>query len=123
MDLTSIGVSTIHNINATKQNTRALIDIDNIIQAPVVGTSRTTNLFGDIDVTDQSITLDDITGFYANDLLEVDDEIMKVAGVSKIKANTLTVIRPQLGTVLVGHSSDAQVTKMTGNYNIIRNPS
>ena len=70
MDLTSVGVSTIHNINATKQNTRALIDIDNIIQAPVVGTSRTTNLFGDIDVTDQSITLDDITGFYANDLLE-----------------------------------------------------
>ena len=121
MDLTSVGVSTIHNINATKQNTRALIDIDNIIQAPVVGTSRTTNLFGDIDVTDQSITLDDITGFYANDLIEVDDEIMKVSGVSKIKANTLTVIRPQLGTILVGHSSDAQVVKMTGNYNIIRN--
>ena len=121
IDITSVGLTTSHFINALKQNEKCLIDIDNIIQSPVVGTSRTTNLFGDIGVTDQAITLDDTTGFFANDLIKIDDEIMKVAGVSRIKDDTLSVIRPQMGTVLVGHSSDAQVTKLTGNYNIIRN--
>lgn len=121
MDFTAVGIKTEHYINATKQNTRAIIDIDNIIQSPVVATSRTTNLIGDIDVTDQTITLEDTSGFFANDLIKIDDEIIKISGVSRIFANTLSVIRPQLGTVLVGHSSATQVTKLTGNYNIIRN--
>jgi hypothetical protein len=43
-DITSVGAGTSHKFTSKKQNTKCLITIDNIIQSPVVATSKTTIL-------------------------------------------------------------------------------
>jgi len=121
LDITSVGIGSIHRFDARKQNTKGLITIDNMIQSPVAGTAVTVGLVTTVQPTTDRITLSGITSIFAGDILKIDDEIMRVATVGVGTTNVLIVNRPWMGTGLSTHFSGATVTKLSGNYNIADN--
>ncbi|QPB08260.1 virion structural protein [Synechococcus phage S-H9-1] len=64
------------------------------------------------------IVLDDATRFVENDLVKIDDEIVKVISIS---SNTITVERAQNGTKAVDHYNDAPASLYKGRYNFNSN--
>ena len=121
LDITSVGFGTIHRLDAKKQNTKALVTIDNMIQSPVAGTGVTVGLVTTVQPTTDRITLTGITSIFAGDLLKINDEIMRVSTVGVGTTNVLIVNRPWMGTGLGTHQAGSQVTKIVGNYNILDN--
>ena len=117
LEFTHVGIGTSHHITAKKQNAKALIAVDNMIQAPLAETRVSTTLTANI-VFDSQFSVAGITSIAAADLLRIDDEVMRVISVGVGGANNVLVQRQQLGTALEPHSSGATVTKMSGSYNI-----
>ena len=62
-----------------------------------------------------------ITSITGGDLLQVEDEIMKVRSVGVGSTNVVSVDRGWLGTLRVSHSSGTVATRVQGNYNIVNN--
>ena len=118
--ITSVGIGTSHTFYAKNGNTKGLVAIDNLLQAPVADTPVTTSLATGINF-DTNVPCVGVTSFAAADLIKIDDEIMRVTGVGVGGANNLTVRRAQLGTPLAAHSGSTVVTKISGNYNIVDN--
>ena len=118
LEFTHVGIGTSHHITAKKQNSKALIAVDNMIQAPLAETRVSTTLSSNI-VFEGQFDVAGITSIAAADLLRIDDEVMRVISVGVGGQNSLTVQRNQMGTVLAPHSSGATVTKMSGSYNIV----
>ena len=117
LEFTHVGIGTSHHITAKKQNSKALIAIDNMIQAPLAETKVATTLTQPI-VFDSQFTLAGVTSIAAADLIRIDDEVMRVISVGVGNANNILVQRQQLGTTLEPHNNGSTVTKMTGSYNI-----
>ena len=118
-NITSVGIGTDHRFTSTNQNTKNIIAVDNIIQSPIVGTSVTTTLTQNITTFDNFITLLGITSFFAGNLIQINDEIMKVNSVGVGGTNSIFVERPWMGTELSAHSAGDVVRIVSGNYNII----
>jgi len=121
LDITSAGIGTDHKFTSINSNARMLVALDNMIQSPVVSTSTTAKLVNRIFTTDETIFVDNITSFFGGDLIQIDDEIMRVDGVGIGSTNVIQVRRPRLGTTIVGHTTGAIVTKVTGDYNVTGN--
>ena len=117
-EFSSVGIGTSHHITAKKQNTKALIAIDNMIQAPLSETQVTSTLTTGI-VFDSTLSTSGITSIAAADLIRIDNEIMRVLTVGVGNANQITVLRNQLGTALEPHGIGSTITKMSGSYNIV----
>ena len=120
-NFTSLGLEENHYITSTKQNAKSLICIDNVIQSPIVGTSITTTLGEDLNVVSDTIVFSDVSSFFAGDIIQINQEILKVDGVGIGSTNYVVVRRPWLGTRISSHSSGDLVKKLKGNYNIIGN--
>ena len=121
VDITSVGIGTSHRFISQKQNQKVLMALDNIIQSPVVSTAVTTTLSNELLGVQNIAEFSGITSFFGADLIKIDDEIMKIEGVGIGSTNKIRVRREWLGTTLVGHATDALVTKVIGNYNIVNN--
>ena len=124
LDLTTVGIGTSHSISSRNgtENTRALIAIDNVIQSPVVSSGIAASLSKDLSISEDIAYFTGITSFFAGDDVKVNNEIMKIAAVGHGGvANAVKVYRHWMGTTIAGHSSHAPVTKMSGDYNIIKN--
>ena len=121
VDLTSVGIGTSHRFVSTNQNAKVLIGLDNIIQGPVVATAQTTHLADQALSTVDIIYFSGITSFFGSDLIRIGSEIMKVEGVGIGSTNGIRVRRNWLGTQATGYGTDALVTKVEGNYNIVDN--
>ena len=121
VDLTTVGVTTNHKFVAIKQNQRVVVAVDNIIQSPVVSTAVTSSLLNSITSEEVNFELVGITSIFGGDLLQVEDEIMRVDSVGVSGPNYVTVSRPWMGTSAVIHSAGSLVTKLDGNYNIVDN--
>ena len=119
-ELSSVGIGTTHAINTVEPNKRALMAIDNMIQAPVAPTKITSGLSTDV-LLEQQIGVTGFTSIFSSDLIKIDDEIMKVVHVGYAGSSQLTVLRSQLGTTLESHGIGATITKLSGNYNIVDN--
>ena len=119
--INQVGVGTIHKLVAKKQNTKCLVSIDNIIQSPVAGSPVSTNLSKNITLFDNELSLDSIENFYGGELIQVNNEIMRILAVGIGSTNVLAVEREIMGTGLSTHLSGEIVTKITGNYNIVDN--
>jgi hypothetical protein len=120
-DLTSVGIGTSHNITATNQNPKVMVAVDNIIQSPIVSAGVTYSLDQNI-VFDTTITLSGVTSIFAEDLIQINDEVMTVRSVGiGGSSNDILVRRASMGTQVKRHYSGDVVTKLGGNYNIIGN--
>ena len=119
-EISSVGIGTSHVIASINPNGRALMAIDNMIQAPISGTAITTGLSTGI-VYQQKIPVTGFTSIFSSDIVQVDDELMKVIHVGYAGSSQITVLRGQLGTTMGVHTVGAAVTKMSGNYNIVDN--
>ena len=121
LDITAVGVGTSHSFTSTKQNSRCILSIDNIVQQPIVATAVTTHLVADVSTTSDTITISGITSITGGDMLKIGNEIMKVDSVGLGVTNKLLVTRPWMGTGVSNYSSGDLVTKIDGNYNIVDN--
>ena len=121
LQINSTGIGTVHKFISTKQNNKALISIDNIVQSPVVSTSSTTVLTSPIKLKDVRIQVEDSTLFETGDIVSIDNEICKIRSVGFGSTNTILVDRNILGSGISTHSSGSLFTKLLGDYNISRN--
>jgi hypothetical protein len=121
LHINSVPVGVAYTITSTKQNSKSLISIDNVIQSPVKKTSFTTTLNGSIGRTISELVLTNVTKFMSGDIIKIDDEILKIISIKLGDSNTSSVIRGYLGTKKQIHNNGATVTKLTGNYNIVDN--
>jgi len=62
--LSAVGVGTSHSLTAQNPNSKVIISIDNIIQKPIIPTTVTTTVTGDVATTDNSITVSGITSIF-----------------------------------------------------------
>lgn len=121
LDITSVGVGSVHKLTATNQNSRSLITIDNVIQSPVVATAITSSLSSQALISDDIIRLSGITSIFGGDLLRIGDEIVKVRSVGYGQTNSIFVDRAWMGTGISTHPQNSLVTKLFGSYNITNN--
>jgi hypothetical protein len=121
LTLTSIGTGNVHTFTCKNQNEKVLVSIDNLIQSPVVSTSITTIVSQNATVFDSEIYVSDPSSIFSGDLVKIDDEIMRVNSVGVGSTNSLSVIRPWLGTKVSVHTTSSLVNKIYGNYNIVDN--
>jgi len=121
LEITSVGIGSSHLLTSIKQNAKSLIAIDNVIQSPVVGTSITSKLVSNLTIEEDLLYSSSVNEFFINDLIKIDDEIMRVESVGIGSTNAVRVVRPWVGTALSDHSSNSVITKLYGNYNIVDN--
>jgi len=121
LDLTSVGIGNSHIFTSKNQNKKVIIGIDNLIQSPISGSSITSILSKNINFFDSEVYVSGVSSIFGGDLIQINDEIMKVAAVGVASTNAISVIRPWLGTNLSTHNSSDLVTKVIGNYNIVDN--
>ena len=119
IDITSVGIGQTHYITSTNQNTKCIITIDNVIQAPIVSTSVTSILRNSLDILDTTLDFSGITSFFTGDLVRINDEVMKISSVGVGSTSFIEVQRSWMGTGLSTHLSNSLITKISGNYNII----
>ena len=122
LNITSVGVGNSHTFSSNyKSNSKSLICIDNIIQNPLVATARTTFVsFDTDDVNSNSIIIFNNTdGFYAKDLIKIDNEFLLITDIGIGGTNRVACRREQLGTVSAIHVAGSIITKYDGNYNIV----
>ena len=119
LDITAVGVGTSHSFTSSKQNSRCILSIDNVIQSPIVSTSVTTTISADVSSTTDKIKLSGITSITGGDMLKIGSEIMKVNSVGLGATNVLLVTRPWMGTEVTTHSDGSLVTKVDGAFNIV----
>lgn len=119
--ISSVPSDTTYIINGKKQNTRAIISIDNIIQSPVAITSITTPLVGSINASTSEIILSDVTNFDPGDIIRIDSEIMRINSLRVGVTSVTTVSRGFIGSDKSTHTNGATIRKLSGNYNIVDN--
>jgi hypothetical protein len=122
LDITSVGIGSLHKFTSKNQNTKVLLSIDNLIQSPIVSTSTTTTTSAKVLITDNNIDVIGITSFFAGDMIKIDDEIMKINSIGiGTFSNRFVVQRPWMGTGIATHALGAVVSKIVGDYNIVNN--
>ncbi len=119
LDITAVGVGTSHSFTSTKQNSRCILSIDNVVQSPIVATSVTTTISADVSSTADTIVISGITSITGGDLLKIGSEIIKVDSVGLGATNRLLVTRPWMGTEVDSYTNGTLITKVDGNYNIV----
>ena len=120
LDITSVGIGTNHKLTSTNQNARALVAIDNMIQAPVTEVDVSTTLSQEV-IFDVDFIVSGISSFRANDLIKINDEMMLIQDIGVGATNRLRVLRAQMGTGIGTHANGTAVELMGGNYNIVDN--
>jgi hypothetical protein len=121
LNFTSVGIGSSHTFNATNQNAKVIVAIDNLIQSPIVSSAITSSLSKQLLISENTAYFTGITSFFGGDLIKIDDEIMRIDGVGIGSTNAILLKRPWLGTTVVGHSTGTLITKVFGNYNIVDN--
>jgi hypothetical protein len=121
LDITNVGVGTVHRFVATNQNARVLISIDNLIQSPIVSTSITSKTTKNISLADQEIIFSGTVSFFGGDLIKVDNEIMRINSVGVGSTNAVLVERAWMGSGISTHAINSTIVKVAGDYNIVDN--
>jgi hypothetical protein len=124
LDIISLGVGNNHGFEGEKQNSRSLIVLDNIIQAPLSAG----NTVGIVTyINSQNIVLSDLTNINVGTVLKIGNELTKITNISYSNTNvgvgTVSLLRgvTVLGTPLVPFSTSTKyATIMNGQYNIVQ---
>ena len=121
IDFTSAGIGETHYITATNQNSKCILMIDNVIQSPIVATAITSSLVSNLNVEVNTLIVSGITSFFSGDLIQIENEVMKIDNVRVEDQNYIDVKRPWVGTAVTTHFAGDIITKVRGNFNIIEN--
>ena len=121
IDFVSAGIGETHYITATNQNSKCILMIDNVIQSPIVSTAITSSLISDLNVEVNTLIVSGITSFFSGDLIQIENEVMKIDNVRVEDQNYIDVKRPWVGTSVTSHFSGDIIRKIKGNFNIIEN--
>jgi hypothetical protein len=121
INLTSVGIGTNHKFSSDNENNRVLISIDNVIQSPLVSTATTSILLDNIDYSNSLIKISNISDIFPEDLIKINDEVMKVNAVGVGSTNIVRVQRRSLGSILDTHNLNSLVSKVEGSYNLVDN--
>ena len=117
--LTTIGIGASHYFSASKQNSKVIIALDNIIQSPMYSSNVGVTTLGGF--LNRVVTLNDASKFRPFDLMKIDDEIMRVQVVGyNGNANDVLVDREWMGTTQAPHALGSSVSILKGDYNIIQ---
>ena len=133
----SVGEGNVHQFAMSKSNTKAIININNLIQSPLAFTSINHTLKDNIDDGNTGIStlrtiisLSGISSIIGGDILKVDDEYMKVINVgfgttsigpiTGIGTTTLVEVkRGFVGTSATNHTNTSTAQVYKGSYNIV----
>jgi len=128
VNITSVGVSTVHSLLAEKQNSKCLISVDNIIQSPIsIGST-----VGIVTYTNLSVGVKDLKNIKLNSLLQVESEIVKVSAINYSKklynSQEYYQVSVSRGSGVLGTSqinfTDSILTSpakvLSGTYNIVK---
>jgi len=122
---TGIAAGVDHTLTAVDANSKVIVAIDNMVQAPIVATSVTTGLSTAFNPGRDVMFVSGITSFFAGDFVKLgtadNDEIVKIISIGVGQTNAMKVRRSWFGTGLGAHAKDTLVTKIEGNYNIVKN--
>lgn len=118
LQITSVGIGTLHKISSIDPDSRLLLTIDNVIQSPIVGTGITSHLLDNLTTVTDIVGLSTTKNLFNGDLIKINDEIMEVRTVGFTSSNYLLVRRPVMGSSLGIHSIGDTVEKLSGNYTV-----
>ena len=121
LGFTTVGTGNSHTLTCHKQNTKALIALDNNIQSPIVSTGVTVGLVSTMNATQVNCQITGIGSMIGGDLIKIDDEFMRVKSTGYVLADQLLVDRGWLGSDGGIHTNGAVITKYDGNYTILGN--
>ena len=130
---TALGSGNNHEFAMVKRNEKALITIDNIAQYPIAFTKISQTLSGNggsISATDTIFALSGISTISPGDILEIDDEYMKVVNVglgttasgpiTGIGSSTIIEVeRAHVGSTAASHTDTTSTRIYRGSYNIV----
>jgi hypothetical protein len=130
---TSLGSGNLHEFAMAKRNEKSLITIDNIAQYPIAFTKISQTLTGNdgsISATDTTFALSGISTISPGDILEIDDEYMKVINVglgttasgpiTGIGSSTIVEVeRGHVGSTAASHTDATSTRIYRGSYNIV----
>jgi hypothetical protein len=122
--ITTTGLGSVHTLTAEKQNSKCLISIDNIIQAPIAAASTV----GILTYTSTSLTLENLKNIKIGTLIRLTSGSSKeIAKVSSINYTTkeINISRGDkiLGTPTInftGIVTNTPAEILSGQYNIVR---
>jgi hypothetical protein len=114
--ITSVGIGTTHTLKSTKENTKAIVSLDGVVQSPINDTQFTTTAYA---ISNTEVDVDDVSNIKVNGLIKINDEILRVRTVGYAGSeNKLLVDRAWVGTTRVVHTAPTTVTVVSGNYDI-----
>ena len=130
---TNTGSGNSHELEMYKKLEKSLITIDGIAQYPLALTTVNTTLKyngGSIDEYDTIISLDSIQNILPEDIIKIDDELVRVLNVGRAPSSTSTITgvgtffnievqRGYLGSRKDGHNDGSSANVYSGNYNIV----
>jgi hypothetical protein len=119
--LSSFGIGSTHIIKSTNQNSKAIITLGGIIQAPIAATATSTTINSSVGISVTTFSFRGIGDFASGDYAKIDDEIVKVISVGIASTNSVGVNRAWVGTNAAAHAANSTVYKIQGNYNIVDN--
>ena len=98
-----VGTGVTHSFDVLRPDDRVIIQIDGIIQSPLFKRNIDIALDQAVGVGTTTIFVTGITSITANDLVNIDNEILEITGVGIGSTNALKVKRGVLGSVVVLH--------------------
>ena len=108
-NLTSLGIGT-QSFSFKNPNENVIISIDNIIQSPIHRKKISLSLSAPIGIGSTSVYISSgIGSVFNNDILQIDNEYLKVNSVGVGSTNGLNVSRAFMGSVAAGHTVGAAI--------------
>ena len=130
----SIGEGNVHEFTMKKKNEKSIIAIDDVVQSPLIRTNAQhileNNLSSQVGLSTSIINLSGISSISVNNILEVDNELMRVVNVGIATTNgipvgiagTYNVVEVERGFVGSAnsiHSDGSSAKILLGSYNIV----
>ena len=120
VNITSLGIGTIHAFEAFKQNSKCLININNVIQSPI-SIASTVKV---ISHTSNSLVVENLENIKVGTCLKIQTELVKVSSVNYTTKEVILTRGPEvLGSEIIPFEPSldgSYISILAGNYNIIK---
>ena len=117
-NLSGVGTNHTLEVHGDVATIRSFISIDNVIQSPLAKKILPLTLSSQVSIGTDRVFLHDTSNIKGKDLIQINNEIMKVDLVGIGSTNSLNVIRGVMGTVAAAHTVGAAITSISGDYRI-----